>query len=387
MIRIAIDQIESGMLLAEDVLGPDGTIYLSAGAALKERHKILLENMGVYMVAVKEVHTLAFNKPSAQKPESVAAPTPTTIASAAPSASTAPATSGTKKSVGWRPETAVILKRNRMYKQTLESFKSIYKDVSFGKPIAFESVKATVTPLIEEITSGNDILANLRMIQIADDYTYRHAIHVSLLSTMIGKWMGLGVDQLADLAIAGLLHDLGKCQIPPMILNKPARLSADEFEIMKSHALLSYAILQENGQTNEAILRGVVEHHEKMDGSGYPQGLKAQEIHLFARIIAVADVFDAMTSDRCYRASVSPFTVADEMLRAASTHLDVEVVSVFLQNVSRFFVGNEVELNTGHIGSVVMVNPYAVSRPLIKTESDFLDLAKHYDLYITRVIK
>lgn len=378
MIHIAIDQIESGMLLAEDVIGPDGTVYLSAGTTLKARHKVLLENMGISTVAIKEVHSVDIR--------SALEPTETPVA---PTSSTPPPVSPPVKSsaVGWRPDTAVVLKRNRMYKQTLESFKSIYKDVSFGKPVAFETVKAAITPLIDEITQGNDILSSLRMIQIADDYTYRHAIHVSLLSTMLGKWMGLDSVDLSDLAIAGLLHDLGKCKIPPLILNKPARLSGDEFEIMKSHVLLSYAILQESGQTNQAILRGVLEHHEKIDGTGYPNGLKAGEIHLFAKIIAVADVFDAMTSDRCYRASVSPFTVAEEMMRAASTHLDVEVVSIFLQNISRFFVGNDVELSNGAVGSVVMVNPYSVSRPLVKLQHDFVDLSKHYDLYITRVLK
>ena len=385
MKRIAIDHIEPGMLLAEDVFGPDGTVYLSEGTVLKERHRALLENLGIYSIEIKEVHPVSFT--IGKEPEPKLAPAVSKLPPAGIGAANTVSGTSSKRSVAWQPNTGQILKRNRVYKQTLESFKSIYHDVSFGKPVKFEAVKATLTPLLEEITTENNILANLRMIEIADDYTYRHAIQVALLATMIGKWMSLPESSLADLAVAGLLHDLGKCQVPLSILNKPSRLSTDEFEIMKTHVLLSYAILQESGQENQDILRGVLEHHERMDGSGYPNRIQGNAIHLYARIIAVADVFDAMTSNRCYQQGVSPFTVAEEMLRISSHHLDVEIVSLFLQNISRFFVGNRVELSNGEYGSVVMLNPSSLARPLIRLEEDFIDLAKRFDIYISRVLK
>lgn len=342
---LAVEQIEDGMILAEDILSSEGSIYLGAGVILKPRHRKLLENLQVMFIYIQD-----------------------------PLAPIAVITS---------PK---VVRRKQAFKKTLESFKNVYSQVSLGKKIVVDELRDAVGPLVEDILDDNDILGSLRKIEIADEYTFKHSINVSLIASMIGKWLKFDSHRLKELSIAALLHDLGKSRVPNIILNKPAKLSVEEFEVMKTHALLSYAILAESGVSSESILRGVQEHHEKMDGSGYPNGLKAHDIHIFARIIAIADVFDAMTSDRCYHSKLSPFIVADEMLRASTNHLDIEIVSVFIKNIAHFFVGNEVELSSGAVGEIILLNPYAITRPLIKLPLDYIDLAKRYDLDITKII-
>ncbi|MCK8061282.1 MULTISPECIES: HD-GYP domain-containing protein [unclassified Fusibacter] len=344
---IAIDQIVEGMTLAEDIINEEGVIYLNTGTELKGRHIRLLENLNVTFVYV------VVDKPSSE--------------------------------AGIDLPVKAVKSFNKEFKHTLETFKNIYTKVRFGSRIAIDEVKKSLEPLVEGILNDNDILGSLRSIEINDEYTFKHSINVSLISSMIGKWMGYDEEKLKLLSVAGLLHDLGKCKVPSEILNKPSRLEDNEFEIMKTHALLGFSILTESGNDNLDILKGILQHHERIDGNGYPNGLRGDAIHEFARIIAVADIFDAMTTDRCYRAKLSAFEVAEELSRLSYDHLDVKIVTLFIQNISKFFVGNRVLLNTGDIGEVIMVNPFAITRPLIKLTSDFIDLSKDYRLQIVEV--
>jgi HD-GYP domain-containing protein (c-di-GMP phosphodiesterase class II) len=351
---IAVDQIEEGMILAEDVLSDEGSVYLNAGIVLKSRHKVLLDNLQIMFVYVHEpkinprVDLLIETQKHKVHPQDKAL--------------------------------------QQSFKKTIEAYKKVYASVTLGNTLVLNEVKSELEPLVSKVLENNDLLGTIRKIEIFDDYTYRHSLNVSMMVAMVGKWLNLPENEVYELSIAGLLHDIGKCKVPSMILNKPSKLNAEEFEIMKTHALLSYSIISESQPINENILRGVLEHHERVDGSGYPYGLTKDKIHLYARIIAVADMFDAMTSDRVYRGKLSPYTVADELLRAAYSHLDIEIVSIFVQNISRFFVGNEVELNTGEIGEVVLINKTAVTRPLIRLSHGFVDLSARYDLEISKVL-
>lgn len=342
---ISTDQISKGMVLAEDIVNDDGVIYLNTGIHLDQRHIRLLENLKVdylYIVDEKEVDAI-----------------PTKA----------------KKT------------HTQAFKKTLESFKSVYTNVRLGKQVVIHEVRDALDPLVDGILNNNDILGSLRNIEVNDEYTFKHSINVSLIASMLGKWIGMDKDMLTKLSVAGLLHDLGKCKIPHEILNKPGRLDSQEFEIMKTHSMFSYELLKASGQVDEAILKGIRGHHERIDGNGYPDRLKGDQIHLFAKIIAVADVFDAMTSDRCYQAKKSAFQVAEQMTRLGSDHLDITLVSVFLKNIAAFFVGNEVKLSNGIIGEIILINQFAVTRPLIRHQESFLDLSRRYDLDIIEVLK
>lgn len=344
---ISIEHLKPGMILSEDILNENGVVYLNTGTEIKERHIHLLINLGVNFVYVQS--------------ELQSDDTPHPL----------------YKEKDYTQE----------FKQTLESFKNLYTNVRLGKKVVIDEVKDSLEPLVSGILNNNNILGSLRRIEVNDEYTFKHSINVSLLSSMIGKWLGYSHRDLMDLSIASLLHDLGKCKIPSEVLNKPAKLNPAEFEIMKDHSYLGYQILAESGQLSQDALYGVLCHHERMDGSGYPNGLAGYKIHEYARIIGIADIFDAMTSNRVYKSKISPFIVAEELLRESCNHIDVSITSLFLNNIAQFYVGNVVRLNTGDIGEVILVSKYNVTRPLIKVESRYFDLSKHYEYEIVEVIR
>lgn len=347
---ISIEHLRQGMILSEDILNENGVVYLNIGTEIKERHIHLLQNLGVGFVYIK---------------------------------STAPENDQT--------DIEEYLPKEKDYsqefKKTLESFKNLYISVRLGKKVVIDEVKDSLEPLVSGILNNNNILGSLRRIEINDEYTFKHSINVSLISSMIGKWLGYSAKDLMDLSVASLLHDLGKCKIPIEILNKPAKLNDSEYEIIKGHSYYGFQLLGESGQLSSDALYGVLSHHERMDGSGYPSATNGYKIHEYARIIAIADTFDAMTSDRVYKSKLSPFIVAEEMLRETHNHLDVNITSLFLNNISKFYVGNVVRLNTGDIGEIVLVSKYNMTRPLIKVESKYFDLSKHYEYEIVEVIR
>ncbi|WP_346355617.1 HD domain-containing phosphohydrolase [Azotosporobacter soli] len=177
-------------------------------------------------------------------------------------------------------------------------------------------------------------------------YTFRHSVNVALLSALIGQWMGLGDEKLRKLTVAGLLHDLGKMAIPPAILNKRGELTPDEREIVCNHPRKCLEILALQGYERE-LLFGILQHHERVDGSGYPEKLPGRAISLFARIIAVADVYDAMMSNRVYHHGVTPFVVIEQLVKDMAGKLDPLVCSVLLKNSKEQMVGQRVILADG----------------------------------------
>jgi len=224
------------------------------------------------------------------------------------------------------------------------------------------------------------------MIEVADEYTYKHSINVGMVSSMIGKWLGYNSNEVMDLALAGMLHDIGKSRIPLDIINKPARLTPEEFDIIKTHPRAGYDILCESQEVNFDVLFGVLEHHERMDGKGYPSCSVGKKIHEYARIVAVADVFDAITSNRVYKGKISPFKAAEIVMEESAEHLDPEIVQLFLSRIAQFYVGNKVQLNTGEFGEIVMVNRYNLTRPLVQVKEHFYDLSSNYHLQIVEVL-
>lgn len=272
------------------------------------------------------------------------------------------------------------------YQKTVNNYKSLFNSIKFGKQIVAEEVQELLEPMIDQIQS-NDILAkSLWQIQACDEYTYDHSVTVSMTSALLGKWLGLSNEDVMGLAVAGLLHDIGKCNIPDEILKKPDRLTEEEFSIMKTHSTLGYLLLRNAKCFSESILDGVYHHHEKFDGKGYPNKLVGEDIHLYGRIIAIADVYSAMTSNRIYRSKMSPFQVAKLILDYAFGYLDPKGVNVFLTNISNFYIGTIVKLNNGLIGQVVMNNKSEPYRPLVKVEEKYIDLAKDHTLEIVTLI-
>lgn len=275
---------------------------------------------------------------------------------------------------------------NYHFNKTIDIVKDIFNNLKIGVVSIKTELEGTIDPLIDGVLVTNNILKSLRTMEYDSDYTLKHSINVGLLSASIGKWIGLSDKDITDLATAGILHDIGKSKIPKYILNKPAILSEQEFGIAKRHAEYGKEILKDGGEYNNIIIEGVLYHHERYDGSGYPYGLIGDEIPLFGRIIAIADVFDALISDKVYRKKISPFEAADVLKHLSFEKLDPKITNIFLKKLSEFYVGNKVILSTGEEAEIVYLNKYNITRPLVRVNNKFIDLSTITKITIYKVL-
>ena len=199
--------------------------------------------------------------------------------------------------------------------------------------------------IVEQLLGSDSILLDLVDLRTFDDYTYRHSVNVAVLSTMVAMGMNFKYDELTDLCLAALLHDIGKLKISDDILNKPGRLTEEEYALIKTHPSIAYSIVKERWDIAATTKIGILCHHENVDGSGYPFGLKDQKIHRYARIIHVADVFDALTSKRPYKDPYSPGEATEFLMSSCGSLFDRDVVEVFLGYVPIYPKGSTVILS------------------------------------------
>ena len=227
----------------------------------------------------------------------------------------------------------------------------------------FANETANITgELMKAVSNNNTIAIDVGTLKISDEYTFKHCVDVATMSMVIAKKYGLDESAIRDVGIAGLLHDVGKIKIPNEILNKPSRLTDQEFELMKQHARFGYEMLKEKNAFDNSILMGVLQHHEKLNGGGYPNGLKEDQIHLYAKIIAVADIYDSLVTKRAYKNRFSKRD-AIEMIMAMTSELDIFVMQSFLDSVILYPVDSIVRLSNGEDAKVVKNNPGFMLRP------------------------
>lgn len=237
----------------------------------------------------------------------------------------------------------------------------------FANPNAENFTESSVNianELTDSILKDDAVAIDLGMLKVSDEYTFRHSVDVAAVSVMIGKSMGLPTEELRELGISGLLHDVGKAKIPAEVLNKPGKLDDNEFALMKQHTLFGFQILKEKGTFSDGIMRGVLQHHEKLNGRGYPLGTPDAGIHKYARIIAVADIFDALNTKRPYK---DPFPKAQtiEMIMSMTPELDIEMIHAFLNTVILYPVDSYVTLSNGELAKVVENTPFYPLRPKV----------------------
>lgn len=266
--------------------------------------------------------------------------------------------------------------------KSLRRIKDVYNEfkVSSGKINTSEirQLSSVVNDLVNELFYKEDLTYNIMDFKNFDSNTYQHCLNVAILSISTGISMGLTENMLHELGMAGLLHDLGKMTVPLEILNKPGKLTEEEFALIKSHP--TSAVNQLRNIVSFGILAGIQSHHEKLDGTGYPHGLSGKNIHLYAKILAVCDVYDALTSDRSYRISSFPSEVVEYIMGCADTHFDFEVLKNFLKVIVAYPIGTFVRLSDKNIAVVVKNNPENIMRPVIRiinedgTVGDDIDL-------------
>lgn len=239
--------------------------------------------------------------------------------------------------------------------------------------------------LLDNSRGSIHIFDMLHSMRNFDDSSYVHCINVALISSIIGKWLNYSEEDIKKLTIAGLIHDIGKLVIPEQVLNKPGKLSSGEYAIIKTHAVMGYNKIK-NEPIDPVIKEACLLHHERYDGSGYPFGLAGDEIPEFARIVAIADVYDAMTAARVYRGSLCPFHVLSMMEQDAFSKYDPKFIIPFLHNVATSYLHNNVLLSNGREGEVILINNNALSRPTVKCGDDFIDLSKNPSITIESIL-
>lgn len=227
-----------------------------------------------------------------------------------------------------------------------------------------------------------DMLHNMKA---SDESVYRHCVNVALISTVLAKWLSFSGEDLKNITTAGLLHDIGKFTLPPEILNKPGKLSPDEFTLIKKHPVNGYAILKDTPIDNR-IKEVVLTHHERCDGSGYTVGLSGDRIHPYSKIIAIADVYDAMTSPRSYREALCPLSAIHVFETEGISKYDPKFIMTFMEHIGSAYLNNNVLLSNGEIGEIVMLNKHSLSKPVVKCGEQFIDLSKNTDLTIKSIV-
>lgn len=252
---------------------------------------------------------------------------------------------------------------------------TVNKEELLSKTISLVSPKQTTLDVF-------DMLHNMRQV---NDSTYAHSLNVAIISRIIGKWLHFSNEELDTLTLAGLLHDIGKTKIPDEILNKDGKLTDEEFQMIRNHPKYGYDILKSQ-PLNSHIKKAALMHHERCDGSGYPMGLTMEEIDDYALIIAIADVYDAMTAARSYRAPLCPFEVIAEFEKDGLQKYKPKYILTFLENIANAYQNNRVMLSDGTSARIVLLNHRRLSKPLVQLDDGAcIDLEKS-PLYIKAII-
>ena len=251
-----------------------------------------------------------------------------------------------------------------------------------------DGCKLIARRMVEEILSCGNVSLDLTDLRSYDDYTYAHSVNVAVYCGVIGMGMGMSEVELGHLVTAALLHDLGKLQIPDEILNKPGRLTQEEYLIMKSHATLSYQIISERWDISAHIKEAVLHHHENVDGSGYPDGLEGAQQTMFTRILHVADVYDALTSRRPYKEPYAPYEATEYLMGGCGIMFDRDVVETLLKYVPLYPKGTMVTLSDGR--EAIIYENFGVHnlRPVVRLmDGELLDLSNEANYHITLRMK
>lgn len=262
----------------------------------------------------------------------------------------------------------------------------VFKHVRGGGRIPLEEVHELVLPTIKQASEIPHLYHLFYELNSKDEYTYRHTICVGIIATLIGKWFNLPKKELENLTLGATLHDIGKTKIPIEILNKPGKLTQEEYEEMQLHTVYGYDLLRDIDSIDESIALIALQHHEREDGRGYPLGLESHKISQLSKIVAVADVFHAMSSSRVYHQASPFYAVMKQMQRDAFGKLDPTIVLTFLNKMMNSLVGKKVKLTDESIGVITMIHPYDPIRCLIQVDDRMVDLRYDLGLRIDRIL-
>lgn len=275
-----------------------------------------------------------------------------------------------------------------IYVQAYRTINEIYKNRKI-KPYIKE-LNEVLDSLTEKLLENPEMMLQIALLKKIANYCLSHAVNVCIFAAYLGKLRGMELASLKELSLAGIMHDIGKLDISPEIWGKKGPLTAQEFEKIKEHSLHGFMRLSSLGNIGKDTLSGVLQHHERFDGSGYPHGLKGNEIHLWGRVIGIVDVFDAVTSEKSYRNAVSQHEGL-EILLSNSIQFDPELLNLFIKNISFYPIGSRVLLNSGETGVVTGIHRHLPFRPIVRIQDKkkgerIVDLSAELTLFIEKIL-
>jgi len=349
-----------GKRALEHIVDARGVLLVSAGTILREHHVEKMKNFDIDLtdIRVEEV------PPEALADEPVE-----------------------EKQAGFAgEEEQAAAERRQLISQTLHMLSGMDRFIQKNGAVPVAELETQVVPVIRQLAGKGNIFRLFSDLKSMSDYRYKQSIGVLVLSAKLGRWLGLGEQELSLLTTAACLYDIGYVKLPSYLLNKPERFAPNEFEIMKQHTRMGYELLKDSGVEHRVAL-AALQHHEREDGSGYPDGLKGHEVDEFSKMIAIADVYTALTSARPYRPAFRFFEAVQEIHQGIMEgKFDARIGQIFLKGLMEAQIGSEVLLTDGTRGNILLINPNYPTRPMVMAGNHLIDLSKETNLQISEVI-
>ena len=253
----------------------------------------------------------------------------------------------------------------QVYEQTSSLVKDMMDDIRFGNQLNAKAAKDAVAECVDQVLESPNTMLLLTQLKNQDEYTSQHSLNVCILSILFAKHLGYSLEELNHIGLCGLLHDMGKMQVPSEVLNKPGRLTTDEEKVMQSHTTLGRNIIMSARDVFPGAVDVAYTHHEQLDGGGYPRGLSGESISIYARIICIVDAYDAITSDRVYKKGRLHLQAISVLTQARKKHFDGSLVLKFIDCIGIYPVGNAVEMKNGEVGVVIEANLANKTKPKV----------------------
>jgi len=358
--KVRIDDLKQGCIISEDVFSLTNRPIVSDKTVVKQETIDILKAFLVKEVSIEKLKVVgtSFNKAEMSKEENK---------------------SSNKEETDRLEDNFLIAVRK---------FKKEFSNWQAGANIDINNIRQIMLPLIDEFINSPSQLFNLHHYSTKEEYLYQHSIAVGLLSAYIGKQLNLDKAEVLQLAMGGCLADAGMSKIKNSILTKKAALTKEEFDEIKQHPIQSYKMVKNITVIRDKTKIAILQHHERIDGSGYPQGSSNDKIIDYAKIIAVADTFHAMTSNRNYRQKSSVFKVLEQMLEDNFGKYDINLLNILSKSIVQFSVGTKVKLSDNTIAEIIFLDEKKPTRPLVKLidEGIIISLEKNRQLFIEEIL-